>query len=198
MQNPQSRVALIRKIGPDPRPPRERPTAPCPPESMTPASPAQEDEFQRRLTAVGTRLRDLAPRRLDGLTDPDPATGERWDAGQVWAHIAEFVPYWIAQAERVLASESADPVPFGRTRTSPERVAAIERDRHRGTTPLWHDIREDLNDLHAFLGEIPEHRWRVRGLHPTLGVMPISQIVEELLIGHLEEHAAQLEHLRPA
>ena len=163
---------------------------------MSSASPAPEAPYQQRLIAVGTRLRDLAQRRLGGLTDPDPASGERWEAGQVWAHVAEFIPYWIAQAERVLASESPDPVPFGRTRTNPERVAAIERDRHRGTTPLWHDIREDLNDLRAFLAEIPENRWRARGLHPTLGVMPVSQIVEEMLIGHLEEHAAQLERLR--
>jgi len=162
---------------------------------MSPASPEQETEFQRRLAAVGARLRDLAQRRLDGLTDPDPASGERWEAGQVWAHIAEFIPYWIAQAEKVLAAESPDPVPFGRTRTNPERAAAIERDRHRGTPPLWHDIREDLNDLRAFLAEIPEHGWRVRGLHPALGIMPVVQIVEQMLVGHLEEHAAQLERL---
>ena len=101
---------------------------------MTPASPAQEDEFQRRLTAVGTRLRDLAPRRLDGLTDPDPATGERWDAGQVWAHIAEFVPYWIAQAERVLASEFRRP---GAVRPDPDQPGA--RGSHRaGPAPGHH------------------------------------------------------------
>jgi len=197
MQNPHSRDASSNnqtQISAAPR--ASGGTASSTP--MSPAYPDQETDFQHRLTAVTARLRDLAQRRLDGLTDPDPGSGERWEAGQVWAHIAEFIPYWIAQAEKVLASESPDPVPFGRTRTNPERVAAIERDRHRGTTPLWHDIREDLNDLRAFLGEIPEHRWLVRGLHPSLGVMPVAQIVEEMLIGHLEEHAAQLESLRSA
>jgi hypothetical protein len=155
-----------------------------------------EPEFQRRLAAAGERLRTLAQSRLEGLTDPDPGTGERWEAGELWAHLAEFIPYWISQAERVLAADSAEPVPFGRTRANPERLAAIERDRHRGTNALWHDIREDLNDLRAFLGEITERGWRARGLHPVEGVMPISQIVEEMLIGHLEVHATQLERMR--
>jgi len=197
MQNPHSRDASS-NFGPDLRPFRRAADGPLSPRVMSTASPDPDADFERRLATVGTRLRELAQRRLDGLTDPDPASGERWEAGQVWAHIAEFIPYWIAQAEKVLAAETTDPVPFGRTRTSPERAAAIERDRHRGTTALWHDIREDLNDLRAFLGEIPEHRWRVRGLHPTAGVMPVSQIVEEMLIRHLEEHAAQLERLRSA
>jgi hypothetical protein len=165
---------------------------------MTPTSPDPADEFQRRVAAVSGRLRDLSREQLEGRTSPDPTSGERWGAGQVWAHLAEFIPYWIAQAERVLAAESSDPVPFGRTRANPERVAAIERDQHRGTTALWHDVREDLNDLRAFLGEITAQGWQARGLHPVQGVMPISQIVEEMLIGHLEEHAAQLESLRRA
>jgi hypothetical protein len=152
--------------------------------------------YQHRLAAVEARLRELTHSRLTGSTPPDPMTGERWDAGQVWAHLGEFIPYWIAQAERVLAAGSADPVPFGRTKANPERLAAIERDRHRAPTALWHDLREDLSDLRAFLSSVNERGWQVRGLHPTLGVMPVSRIVEEFLIGHLEDHAAQLEGLR--
>ncbi|HYA00859.1 MAG TPA: hypothetical protein VEK76_10980 [Candidatus Binatia bacterium] len=164
---------------------------------MSTAPPDPATDFQQRLSAVEGRLRDLARRRLEGRTEPDPGTGERWDAGQVWAHLGEFIPYWIAQAERVLAAASASPVPFGRTKANPERIEAIERDRNRGTTALWHDVREDLNDLRAFLASVSDRAWRVRGLHPTLGVMPISQIVDRFLIGHLEEHATQLENLRP-
>jgi len=163
---------------------------------VSPTSPDPAAEFQRRLAAVDTRLRGLSQRRLEGWTDPDPRTGERWEAGELWAHVAEFIPYWISEAERVLAEDSSDPVPFGRSRANPERIAAIERDRHRGTPALWHDIREDLNDLRAFLGEISERGWRAKGLHPIQGVMPLSQIVEEMLIGHLEEHADQLERMR--
>ncbi len=167
-----------------------------PPTRVSTASPDPAVDFQRRLAAIEVRLRDLARRRLEGTTDADPGTGERWDAGQVWAHLGEFIPYWIAQCERVLAAESVDPVPFGRTKANPDRIAAIERDRNRGSTALWHDVREDLNDLRAFLRSVTARGWQARGLHPTLGVLTVSRIVEQLLIGHIEEHASQLEGLR--
>ena len=171
-------------------------SGPSDPGAPAPQPPDPAADFVRRLGAVEVRLRDLARRRLEGRTPPDPATGEEWDPGQIWAHLGEFIPYWIAQAERVLAAESPGPVPFGRTKASAERIEAIERDRHRGATALWHDVREDLNDLRAFLGSVADRGWSVRGLHPTLGVMPVSQIVDRFLINHLEEHADQLESLR--
>ena len=162
---------------------------------MNSTSPDPTADFLRRLAAVEVRLRDLSRRRLDGRTDPDPNTGESWDAGQIWAHLADFVPYWISQAERVLAADSPDPVPFGRARASADHIAAMERDRHQGPNALWHDEKEDLNDLRAFLGDISGRAWQTKGVHPTRGMMTIHQLIEELLIGHLEHHATQLEGL---
>ena len=154
--------------------------------------------FLARLSAVEARLQALAHVRNPGLTGADAKTGERWDAGQVWAHLAEFIPYWIAQAEGVIAACTAEPVRFGRTKTNPDRVDAIERDRHIGANALWQMVHEDINDLRAFLSELPEHGWRALGRHETRGVMPMSRIIEEFLVGHVEEHATQLEDIRGA
>lgn len=159
-------------------------------------APDPASDFERRLAAVRARLQELAHQRLEGLTSPDPGTGERWDAARVWAHLEELIPYWISQAEKVLAGQGADPVPFGRTASNAARIGAIEQDRQRGVTALWHDVREDLNDLRAFLRGVPDRGWQARGLHPTRGVMTVEEIAEEMLLGHIEEHAAQLETLR--
>ena len=55
------------------------------------------DALLARLAAVERRLADLAARETpaDALTDPDDATGERWEAGQAWAQLAEFPGYWL-------------------------------------------------------------------------------------------------------
>jgi hypothetical protein len=37
--------------------------------------------------------------------------------------------------------------------------------------------------------------WAARGTHPTLGAMDVPTILDEFLVGHLEEHTAQLEAL---
>ena len=78
------------------------------------------DGYLARLDAVEARLAALAESSPppDALTGADPSSGERWDRGQVWAHLAEFIPYWIAQSRPILeAQPSGEPVRFGRTKS---------------------------------------------------------------------------------
>jgi len=162
-------------------------------------APQPRDQLLQRLTAVERRLHQHAHRDastiLDRRTDPDPPTGETWAWGQVWAHLAEFLPYWLAEARDVISSYAGEPVPFGRTKSDPERVAAIERDRNAAVHALWQRIHDGIGEIHTFLRELPDGAWAVRGEHPTLGVMPLAQIVDEFMVGHLEQHAAQLDGL---
>ena len=89
------------------------------------------DALLARMADVERRLAEHAERPLPpGLTEPDADTEERWEAGQVWAHLAEFPGYWLAQAQRVVALPTNEPVPFGRVKTDADRIDAIERDRH--------------------------------------------------------------------
>jgi hypothetical protein len=153
--------------------------------------------FLERLDAVERRLAVLAssPARPGALTEPDPASNERWDPGQVWAHLAEFVAYWTQQLRMVIAAYREEPVPFGRTKTDEQRLAAIERDRTIAVAVLWTQTLSDIESLRSFLETLGSDSWQARGLHPTLGVMPLERIVDDFLVGHLEEHAAQLELL---
>jgi hypothetical protein len=154
-------------------------------------------DLMRRLDAVESRLQERAGAEIapDALTPADPPTGERWEAGQVWAHLAEFIPYWMGEAERVVEQGGDEPVAFGRTKSDPERLAAIERDRDRDRRLLWNRIAGDLARLRAFLGGLDRSAWRARGLHATLGEMDLGRLVDEFLVGHLEQHAVQLDGL---
>jgi hypothetical protein len=154
-------------------------------------------DFLRRLDAVEGRLAahagvEIAP---DALTAPDPPTGERWEAGQVWAHLAEFIPYWLGEAEQVAERGRHESVAFGRTKSDPVRLAAIERDRDRDRRLLWNRIAGDIAGLRAFLSVLEPSAWAARGIHSTRGEMDLSGIVEEFLVGHLEQHADQLDGL---
>jgi hypothetical protein len=149
------------------------------------------DQAEERLAAhVGD---DVA---RGARTTPDATTGERWERGQVWAHVAEFIPYWIDQAGRVITGYDGEPVPFGRTKSDEGRIAAIERDRSLPVTVLWSDVHADIEQLRRFLESLDAGAWSARGLHPTLGVMSMERIVDEFLVGHLEQHAGQLDELR--
>jgi hypothetical protein len=154
------------------------------------------DRFILRLQYVVMQLEPHARSEpAPGLTDPDPPTGERWEWGQVWAHLAEFIPYWVGEVRQIVAGTGDEPVPFGRTKTDPERVAAIERDRSRRVAELWTRMRSQMSDLWHLIDHLPDEAWEKRGLHPTLGVMEMPRIVDEFLVGHLEQHAAQLDGL---
>jgi hypothetical protein len=156
------------------------------------------DEFLARLDAVEARLSAAAATEPQpgALTNADPSSGERWDRGQVWAHLAEFIPYWIGQTRPVIeGQQSAEPVRFGRTQHDPERIGAIERDRREPVAELWATAREDIALLRTFLDRLLPDQWAAVGLHPTRGAMSVAQITEDFLVGHLEQHADQLEGL---
>ena len=160
------------------------------------------DEELARLRAVQQRLDEhAAAGPPSGLTDPDPGGTERWEAGQVWAHLAEFPPYWLGQIQHILVRRAAgepEPIPFGRTKTDPGRIAAIERDRHDDPAALLQKVRDGVAAAVSQLGTLPADAWRARGLHPTRGEMTPSEILDRFIVNHLEEHADQLDQLRDA
>jgi hypothetical protein len=156
------------------------------------------NELLERIDAVERGLLTYAATGdVEGLTEPDGETGEQWEYGQIWAHMAEFIPYWIGQAERVIAAGSPAPVPFGRIRTDPGRTEPIEQGRHEPAEAQLEKVRMGLEQLRLFILAQTEETWKARGVHQNLGVMDISRLVEEFLVKHLEEHVEQLQQIAP-
>jgi DinB family protein len=152
--------------------------------------------FLDRLDTVEQRLSRLAQTPApDGLTDPDEPSGERWNWGEVWAHLAEFPGYWTKELRKVPAGGWTFEPPFGRTKADPARIQAIERDRHVPPSDLMDRLRSQLADLRRQLMEMSPEDWRRRVTHPTLGILGMGRVMEEFLVGHLEAHAAQLDSL---
>jgi threonine dehydratase len=152
-----------------------------------------------RLTAAQRRLSEHAARPLPaGLTDPDPGASERWEAGQVWAHLAEFPAYWHDQIRSVLAERTGGaraPNTFGRMKTDPSRTGPIERERRTAPAELLARVNSEIANLSATLATLPDEAWSVTGLHPTLGEMGVQAILDRFVVSHLEEHADQLDGL---
>jgi hypothetical protein len=157
---------------------------------------ASVDALLARLAEAERRLAEHADAPLpSGFTDPDPGGEERWEAGQVWAHLAEFPGYWLSQVRRVVALPTNEPVPFGRVKTDAGRLAAIERDRHTDPHALLERVKSSLAEVTDEARRLPPEAWRRRGAHPTRGEMTVQQIVQRFVVEHLEEHADQLDSL---
>ena len=152
-----------------------------------------------RLSAVERRLAEHAARPLpSGLTDPDPGASERWEAGQVWAHLAEFPGFWLDQIRAILAARATGvdgPIPFGRMKTDASRTEPIERERRTAPAELLRRATAKLDELSTTMAALPGDAWAAAGMHPTLGEMGLEAIVERFVLSHLEEHADQLDGL---
>jgi hypothetical protein len=133
-----------------------------------------------------------------GLTEPDPDGTERWEAAQVWAHIAEFVGYWHEQLATVVREYDGTPIPFGRVKTDAGRIDAIEVGRHRPIAELAREADAAIVSLEGYLATLDDAAWAARGLHQTRGELDLHASLKRFVIDHLDEHAAQLEGLGAA
>jgi len=153
-------------------------------------------ELMARLDAVeqrlGTHARAAEP---SGRTEPDEGGMERWEAGQVWAHIGEFVPYWNEQLRMVVSKYDGTPVPFGRSRTDPGRLKPIEENRNVPIAEQMAGTHSSLVALEAYVRGMSPSDWSAVGMHPARGAMDARQIVQFFVVDHLEEHADQLDGL---
>lgn len=154
------------------------------------------DAFLARLDAVEARLAaHAAAPTPGGLTEPDPPTGEQWDAGQVWSHLSEILGYWQREVDMLVARQSPDAVPFGRVKSDAGRIAAVDARRHEPAADNWERVTPAIAELRAFLEQSTPQTWALRGHHSARGEMSMERIVDEFMVGHLEEHAEQLDGL---
>jgi hypothetical protein len=149
------------------------------------------------LAAASARLAALVPALEAGAPWPlaprfDHAPEAEWGPPEVLAHLAEMLPFWLGEAERVLDGGDT-PVPFGRIATDEVRIAVLARDR---SLPIRELVARVVSGMDRW-----SSRWRTLdddarariGMHPTLGAMTVADIARRFVTVHLDEHLEQLE-----
>jgi hypothetical protein len=156
-----------------------------------------------RLADARAAYAALAPRVVTGEpwplaehfgTEPEASWGPR----EVLAHVAEMLPFWLGELERVVDGEGGAPVPFGRVADDASRIGLIARDRSLPLRVLFARIDAGLGAWLERLPTLSETDRGKIGQHPRLGEMPVGGIAERFVIGHGEEHVVQLEAILAA
>jgi DinB family protein len=156
-----------------------------------------------RISAARRAYADLGPRLLGGPPWPladDYGTGPEasWGPGEVLAHVEEMLPFWLGEMERVIDGSGPGPTPFGRTADDPVRIGIIGRDRSLPVRVLVDRVDDGFRAWEDRLGTLTnEERTRI-GRHPRLGEMAAGDILERFVIGHAEDHIAQLTEILAA
>ena len=152
---------------------------------------AVDGQIERLRTAL-EGLERLRPALAGAAPPPGESNTEHdWAAGEVLAHLAEMVPYWLGEVERVLAG-TPEPVPFGRVATDPVRTLTVDRDRTLPIDELYARIEGATRRAVQRLDELDAAAANRVGLHPRRGEMRVSEIVTAFMAEHFEEHVEQL------
>jgi DinB superfamily len=157
-----------------------------------------------RLQAASGRMAGMTEAIDAGRPWPvGPVAGDgpesTWGPPEVLAHVAEMLGFWLDQIELVIAASAAaagtayEPVPMGRMTDDPLRAAAIERDREMPTADLVARILAAIERYTARLPALTAQDWASLGLHPRLGPMTVDQMLDRFVLGHMDDHVAQLQ-----
>jgi hypothetical protein len=136
------------------------------------------------------RLQAGEPWPLRDLERVDGAEAE-WGPTEVLAHVAEMLPYWLGEAERVMAGRT-DPVRFGRTAEDRIRTLTVARDRTLPVRELLDRISSGAERYARRAATLGPDDLARRGLHPTQGELTVIDSLERFVVSHAEGHVTQL------
>jgi hypothetical protein len=158
-----------------------------------------DDTLLERLETASAGLEATRPAVEAGAPWPlaaifDHTDEANWGPPEVLAHLAEMVPFWLGEMERILAGDP-EPVPFGRVATDTVRLAVLERDRSLPPRELYDRTTSALGRLGRRWATLTAADLARRGLHPRLGEMTVAAVADRFVVSHLTEHVVQLHTL---
>jgi len=166
------------------------------------------DELADRLDAAGAAITAMGPAVAAGepwpLTETyGPGPESEWGPREILAHVAEMIPYWLGEIERIVdagatpggqAGGQAGPEApgFGRLEDDPVRVQIIGRDRTFPARELLARIEGEAGRTATRLRALQANEAGFVGRHVTRGDLTVAEIAERLIVGHVEGHVEQL------
>ena len=146
--------------------------------------------------ALKARVTDGEPWTLAEAFGTEPEAS--WGPREVLAHVVEMLPFWLGELERVVDGDGVAPAPFGRAADDALRIGVIERERSLPLRVLFARVDAGLWSWMERLPRLTDIERGKTGLHPRLGEMPAARIAERFVLGHAEEHLAQLQEILAA
>lgn len=154
------------------------------------AQAARLEAAAAELERLRSRIEAGEPWPLSAVYGPGPESS--WGPHEVLAHVAEMLPYWMGEIERILDGSEGEPVPFGRTEADPIRVEIIGRDRSFPARELLSRVSSEARRVANRLRELSDAAAGRRGQHATRGPLTVAEVVERFQVGHFEGHVTQL------
>ncbi len=126
----------------------------------------------------------LDPRKLYA-----PSAENEWTIMQNLAHIVEFMPYWAAEIEKLVAAPGHN---FGRTAQHEGRLQAVSEHGRDNLEQAKTTFPASYTRLDDVLGSLQDSDLELTGHHSKFGDKSLEWFIEEFVTGHLKSHVEQI------
>ena len=159
--------------------------------------PPQDDshDLQALRERVAAARADLARTPLSndrGAGPVDPATGESWHRGNVLGHVSEMLDYWTGQVQAAIEGSTT----MGRDEQGATlRRQGIDDGAAASEVELRRAIDQKIGRVLVLLAAMsPDDLERTVDFHNREGNRQarVGELVQNLVVSHLEEHVQQL------
>lgn len=116
---------------------------------------------------------------------------DEWSAMQALGHMTEMIPYWLSHCRILMAATGAPPA-FGRTPGSPERLAGVAHGAAAEPAALLVQLEGEVRTAAATIRTLSTAERQKRGVYTGRGEMTVADVLESFIVGHAEEHLAQV------
>ncbi|HEV8306815.1 MAG TPA: DinB family protein [Methylomirabilota bacterium] len=120
-----------------------------------------------------------------------PAENE-WSAMQALGHMTEMIPYWLNHCRGLIAS-TGEPPTFGRKAGSPERLAGVAHGATAEPDELLGKLQDEVRSAASTIRKQSMAERGKRGIHAGRGEVTVAEVIESFIVGHAEEHLAQVQ-----
>jgi hypothetical protein len=111
---------------------------------------------------------------------------------QTLGHMTEMIPYWLNHC-RVLLAATGDSPRFGRTPGSPERLAGVARGATARPDVLLTQLEGAVRSATTAIRKLSVEERGKRGVNSERGELTVAEVIESFIVGHAEEHLAQVQ-----
>ena len=151
--------------------------------------------LRERVAAARANLARTPVSADRGAGPVDPATGEAWHRGNVLGHVSEMLDYWTGQVQRAIEGAGT----MGRDQQgTASRRQGIDSGSAASEIELRGEIDQKIGRVLVLLAAMkPADLERTVDFHNREGNRQarVGELVQNLIVGHLEEHIQQLSAL---
>lgn len=119
---------------------------------------------------------------------------EEWSIMQIIAHVAEAIPYWLGEIEKIKENPS---VQWGRGITDEVRVQSVSEENISSLSieSVLHELKAATEQTADVLNELTQEQLAIVApcRNPRFDGKPVEFIISHLIVEHAEKHYGQIQ-----